>query len=575
MSKRSKTLSKLLALTLTTITPTLILGQSNDQVAEMINSTIEVPHLKVGDKVYYDVDLAYLGGLNLEITKFGGFLIEKRDTVAIFDGSSLLLKKLRAGNDTYVDLTMTYLGDTRFQLKDYSGPLPALSFELKEFSLIEPDEWKTNERVWDSSSENWAVTMHHPFLSDAPLMDVDRDGKKDILILGIQHDGQFTGLPIKVRWLRNLGNGEFAPGDDSIFPDSATRIHLWHSSVADYNGDGFDDLFIVNQGWDEDPWDGGPNLLLLSKAEGGFYDAGIDDENFDYRGTTHAMITGDLNNDGHLDIITADTGGLDVDDGRIKVLINDGLGNFTKNNSFQSTKDTERYWTNTSEMIGLVDANGDGFDDLLLGSWRGFKKDRIYENDGEGNFDFTKYTTLPELIDKSGRHIYTAYTMARLDLNFDGHEDLVLSKHEWYKYRAMQFLVNDGAGNFKDETEKYSPWAKEPTFDAEEKIPPWMEVIDINEDGYQDIRLIYENHGAPYWDHHYLWLRQPGGGFIEYPASQIGIDYSWFYTLDIDRDGDLDLVARRPKGGFIDDPSQPHLKSQKYEWKVLENKIFV
>ena len=71
MSKRSKTLSKLLALTLTTITPTLILGQSNDQVAEMINSTIEVPHLKFGDKVYYDVDLAYLGGLNLEITRFG------------------------------------------------------------------------------------------------------------------------------------------------------------------------------------------------------------------------------------------------------------------------------------------------------------------------------------------------------------------------------------------------------------------------------------------------------------------------------------------------------------------------
>ena len=61
-----------------------------------------------------------------------------------------------------------------------------------------------------------------------------------------------------------------------------------------------------------------PKSVVAGKAEGGFYDAGIDDENFDYRGTTHAMITGDLNNDGHLDIITADTGGLD-DDGRVAV----------------------------------------------------------------------------------------------------------------------------------------------------------------------------------------------------------------------------------------------------------------
>ena len=88
---RSKTLSKLLALTLTTITPTLILGQSNDQVAEMINSTIEVPHLKVGDKILTNGEVNAARGVFDEAARMKD-ISQITDKINLLNASEILRK---------------------------------------------------------------------------------------------------------------------------------------------------------------------------------------------------------------------------------------------------------------------------------------------------------------------------------------------------------------------------------------------------------------------------------------------------------------------------------------------------
>ena len=545
-------------------------AQENEQVAKYNEGVVSLPYLTFGESVYKGVDLTYLGDLKFDVLDFDSVSTEVRETVANLVGNKLTIKILAVGDDTYINLDLQYLGGVRLELRDFTGPLLPLSFSETTFSQLEPEEWETTKRVYNTNTNSWTNSKSNLMTSDFPTMDVDRDGYKDIIVLGVIWDNGWVDKKVRIRWLRNTGNGELVPGDDTTFPQTSSRVHPRYSKVADFNGDGFDDLLVMAHGFDVAPYEGESNLLLLSQPDGTFFDASLNNPNFDYFGFTHALVVGDVNNDGYLDIITSDIGGKDIVDGRTRILLNDGLGNFQRNDSFVSTSDGENpYWTNATLNLELFDINGDGFDDLVMGSSYIFEQDRIFLNDKSGGFDYRKYITLPKFYEKSGRLLYDTLAIVIMDLNFDGLDDLVFSKSKDYKGRAIQFLINNGDESFTDVTQDYSPWVNEPDFEKSEHAPYWIEAADMNGDGYKDLLLKYDQYN-PWFDPRYIWVRDGLDGFIEWDQNNLTIDNAWFWVLDTDADGDLDLVARRPVS--IDNVNGFE-KDERFEWKILENKI--
>jgi DNA/RNA endonuclease YhcR with UshA esterase domain len=85
---------------------------------------------------------------------------------------------------------------------------------------------------------------------------------------------------------------------------------------------------------------------------------------------------------GNIDIVFSDILGNDVSNrNKIRVLLNDGTGNFTRHgDAVQANR--RHAWTATR----LVDLDGDGHLDLVLGGMSSEHPTMVYWGDGSGSF---------------------------------------------------------------------------------------------------------------------------------------------------------------------------------------------
>ena len=83
-------------------------------------------------------------------------------------------------------------------------------------------------------------------------------------------------------------------------PDGVGVEHARQFLVADFNGDGADDLFVADHGYDADPFPGQPNLLLLSS--GGKLNDVTASNMSTVSSYSHGAADGDLNGDGCIDL---------------------------------------------------------------------------------------------------------------------------------------------------------------------------------------------------------------------------------------------------------------------------------
>jgi hypothetical protein len=119
---------------------------------------------------------------------------------------------------------------------------------------------------------------------NAALGDIDNDGDLDFVgAMG----GATPDTPLTI--LMNDGSGNLVHVPDTRFNTCFGRV-----SLADFDGDGFLDIFI---GWLELP---GP--IAINDGNGGFFDSGASLENGDLAGVSAG---GDLDGDGDLDIFVA------------------------------------------------------------------------------------------------------------------------------------------------------------------------------------------------------------------------------------------------------------------------------
>ena len=280
-----------------------------------------------------------------------------------------------------------------------------------------------------------------------------------------------------------LNNGDYT--FEVAKGDRPSSVHPREVLLADFNGDGMNDFFIADHGYDAPPHPGWNNQLLLWTSEG-YIDASARLP-ADPTGFTHNAAVGDVDGDGDVDILVANNGGEFIPGPYF--LLNDGAGYFTSNTSLLpdvlETDDYRAPWA-----VEIADLDEDGYQDLIIGARGGMADESfIYWGEADGEYHDDSATVLPTpgffLAFGDAQVISTATH----DFNNDGLLDVLLGGYDdgtigHFPKRGVQILINSGNRRFSDETQRRlgdSAWSYTEGWHVEHRF------FDFNHDGEVDI----------------------------------------------------------------------------------------
>lgn len=356
--------------------------------------------------------------------------------------------------------------------------------------------------------------------------DLNGDAIPDLVVTRITYPPAHVTHPIGIL----LGDGKGGFTDGSSLWDGPPPRTEWGRQIviADLNGDGRNDIFVADHGYDADPFPGHQNALALSTPQGKLVDAtsNLPPES----GFSHSATAADVNGDGSIDLYV---GNLCCGDGTPpEILLNDGKGHFTRRIDLLPDElqnpNAGRY---TRSLF--LDVNGDRAPDLVLLAEDHTPASRILLNDGTGHFHFAPQPLPPKPFGANAIGI----AIAPLDVNGDGKPDLIAGYTRgdpFYQGRHIQVLVNDGNGAFRDETTTRLP--------QQDDGPSWpyaIRVADFNGDGRLDF-AVDANSGPTPNDPSSIDV-DDGTGVYRPQAFQPA---SWLWApIDVNRDGRPDIVS--------------------------------
>lgn len=381
--------------------------------------------------------------------------------------------------------------------------------------------------------------------------DFNNDDHMDFIVAHI--DWRTLGTdPAQLELYLGDGLGNFSNQTDAMFPSSPPWInYVPRMIVADFNGDGVDDIFAIDNGIDKEPFTGGQNKLFLSSG-GKLIDATGNLPQAMWN--NHGASAGDIDNDGDLDILVNAL----MNDGN-KLLLNNGLGVFELSNHLLPDLREPNSWDGTTLVeqthtwSGLIDVDKDGRLDMLLGTWdnqSSTDQSILYLNNGRGGFSSSSAIKLPI----SGVWNEIVLDFKSIDLNGDALPDLAVSVtnggsfSEFYKVPYVQLLVNQGEGRFADGTETRYPQSVVPRNETS-----WyksIEVVDLNRDGHDDMVLDNATEGLR------ILLNDGTGKFsvatsltTGVPSPQPGSFSNLVAVGDVNHDGMPDLITSTQEMG--------------------------
>ena len=221
--------------------------------------------------------------------------------------------------------------------------------------------------------------------------------------------------------------------------------------------------------------------------------------------------------------------------------------------------------------LAVGDINGDGLDDVFIGSARDHKS-ALYVQQPSGKL---VRTVQPALDNDSS---YEDVSACWADINHDGYPDLVVASggNEFYgndPHNTPRIYLNDGKAHL---TKMDDPFGNL-SLTASSVV-----AADINGDGYPDLfiggRAVPWAYGEV--PHSYLLLNDRKGHFIDVTEARApGLSHAGFVTqalwFDIDKDGDQDLLLALEWGGitaFINNGGQfskKELTDKKGWWNFI------
>lgn len=239
--------------------------------------------------------------------------------------------------------------------------------------------------------------------------------------------------------------------------DNMNVLSKYRNVISAYfNNDGYEDIFLVDSGTDCCGSPGNQNTLLLGKSNGTLINASFTNlPNFS--DANHALAVGDIDNDGDLDIISAQQGRPLYPSGSVEnkpeIYINYGTGNFELDYSrWPESQDLE-----SGTAVALIVFDRDGLRDVVfsgqyspLGGSYPRQALVLMRNKGNGFFEFTDGTMRnSELAAVKTNNGYEEHVEMKVaDVNADGWEDLLVCLNLGsYKGARIDLYLNDKQGN--------------------------------------------------------------------------------------------------------------------------------
>ncbi len=320
-----------------------------------------------------------------------------------------------SADDLFVDSGQSLGQENNYGLAfgdvDGDGDIDAVTASI---SSIEPTKiWLNNgSGVFLDSGQNLALEM---CFFEVDLADLDNDGDLDAF---------FANRKGGDRVFYNNGNGVFTDSGQSLGDFESKDIKL-----ADFDGDGDIDAFVINS---NPGYTGNWDKLWINDGTGNFSDSGQSIGAPGIGGHGASLVIGDLDNDGDLDVFVGNAH-------ECEIHFNDGSGNFTST-----------VWDNSGHVSDLAigDLDGDGDLDIFAAYGGGVQaSDRVYLNDGEGNF---QYGHIVDIVTQS-------YGVDLADLDNDGDLDAFVVNTKWSNpsegvdpHPEGVVWLNDGNAHFSD-----------------------------------------------------------------------------------------------------------------------------
>ncbi len=322
------------------------------------------------------------------------------------------------------------------------------------------------------------------------------------------HDPSSVSFSFVVNLYANLlpgGDGIFT--EDTSFPGGASNTRA--VAGGELSGNGQSDVLFGNFGE--------LNRLLVNQGGTSFLDESaqrIPSTSY----FTSSLKSADIDGDGDRDII--ETNSTNIPGDTVHIMVNDGNGNFTDESAQRINIASSRY----TQDSAVQDIDDDG--DLDIFTCNSLETDnRILINNGNGFYTDETSSRLPAGINKCNK-------VEIADFSGDDKYDIFLAQDGSAKFKL---LINDGSGNFTDESSSRLPADTANNFD--------ICAGDYDGDGDTDIFVANENNNG---NQDKLLINNGTGVFTDESATRLPqiSDFSLgCVTADFDNDNDLDIFV--------------------------------